>query len=89
MFTTNIIVMQVIELLQLSVMVALLPVCHKQLCLRDAYHYVTWKDRFRTVLWGREMLDLLANFAKRNRRHAYWLIGRMEDWLNELPSRNR
>ena len=49
--------------------------------------YVAWNTRFRKVLWGKAMLDLLENAAQLTRRKAYGFIGRMEDWIERLPVR--
>ena len=70
----------------------LLPICGLQLCGPDlqltlAFEYVAWKTRFRKVLWGKAMLDLLENAVQLTRRKTYGFIGRMEDWIERLPVR--
>ena len=69
--------------------VHLLPICGLQLCgphlpLEMAFEHVVWKTRFRRVLWGKAMLDLLENVLQ-TRHKAYGFIGRMDDWIECLP----
>ena len=88
-FTIEVTTRQIAEFLQPSEKVAMLPICGPKLCLpsfclSDSLTYVAWESRFRKVLWGKEMLDILENVAQPNRRQACGFIGNMEDVIEVL-----